>query len=151
MEDSLAATRAAMEDGIVPGGGIALFNVYRSTEHAKSNELSVARAAHLIIMKALSAPLTAIISNSGESPAKTIKELTDQKSKSKNSKWLGFNAITGEIVDLKTVGIIDPLKVTKSAFINAVSVAGNFLTVGAAITELPKKEEPAPPMPHGDY
>ena len=151
VEDSLAATRAAMEDGIVPGGGIALFNVYQSAEHAKSHELSVARAAELIIMKALAAPLTAIISNSGEAPAKTIKELTDQKSKSKSGKWLGFNAITGEIVDLKTVGIIDPLKVTKSAFINAVSVAGNFLTIGAAITELPKKEEPAPPMPHGDY
>ncbi|MBI4059562.1 chaperonin GroEL, partial [Candidatus Giovannonibacteria bacterium] len=62
-----------------------------------------------------------------------------------------FNTVTKQIENLKEAGIIDPLKVTKSAFTNAVSVASNFLTVGAAISELPKKDEPAPPMPHGDY
>ena len=66
--------------------------------------------------------------------------------------WSGFNTVTKQIENLKEAGIVDPLKVTKSAFTNAVSVASNFLTVGAAISELPKKEHPpAAGMPHEEY
>ncbi len=152
VDDSLAATRAAMEEGIVPGGGIALFNVYQTrTAGAKSSDVPAVNGASKIIARALQAPIFAIIENSGESTNKIIKDLLEAKSKGKSGQWMGFNAQTGSIGDLKAAGIIDPLKVTKSAFINAVSVASNFLTIGAAVTEIPKKEEPMPQMPHGDY
>ena len=151
VDDAVAATKAAMEEGIVPGGGMALFNVRLTRENLKPHEFSETQAALRILYAALAAPLQAIITNSGESPSKVMGALIAEKTKSK-SNWLGFNAITKEITDLKEAGIIDPLKVTKSALMNAVSVAANFLMVGAAITELPKKEElPAPQMPHGEY
>ncbi|KKU03135.1 MAG: Chaperonin GroEL, partial [Candidatus Giovannonibacteria bacterium GW2011_GWA2_45_21] len=148
------ATKAAMEEGIVPGGGMALFNIHLQRENPKPHEFSEAQAALRILSSALAAPLQAIIVNSGESPSKVMSTLIREKTKLK-SNWLGFNALTKEIADLKEAGIIDPLKVTKSALLNAVSVASNFLMMGAAIAELPKKDPPMPgPMPggmHGDY
>ena len=132
VEDAVAATRAAMEEGIVPGGGIALFNANLSIGEKGGNE--VARAAWGILGRALEAPVSAIVQNSGESASKVIEEL-----KTKNGGWLGFNALTNKIGDLKEAGIIDPLKVTKVAFINAISVAANYLTIGAAVTEIPEK------------
>ncbi len=152
VEDAVAATRAAMEEGIVPGGGIALFNVQLSRSQPAKNEDSAVTAAYQILSKALLAPLTSIIQNSGEVSEEIIRELTAKKKESKDT-WLGFNTVNKQIENLKEAGIIDPLKVTKSAFTNAVSVASNFLTVGAAISELPKKENlPAGGgMPHEDY
>ena len=150
VEDAVAATRAAMEEGIVPGGGIALFNVQLQRAQASKGDDPALQAAYQILSKALMAPLTSIIQNSGEAGEEVIRELTAKKKESKDV-WLGFNTVNKQIENLKEAGIIDPLKVTKSAFTNAVSVASNFLTVGAAISELPKKDEPAPPMPHGDY
>lgn len=149
VDDAVAATKAAMEEGIVPGGGMALFNIHLQRESPKPNEFSEAQAALRILSSALAAPLQAIIMNSGESPSKVMSTLIREKTKSK-SNWLGFNALTKEIADLKEAGIIDPLKVTKSALLNAVSVASNFLMMGAAIAELPKKDPPMPgPMPGG--
>ena len=149
VDDAVAATKAAMEEGIVPGGGMALFNIHLQRESPKPNEFSEAQAALRILSSALAAPLQAIIVNSGESPSKVMSTLIREKTKSK-SNWLGFNALTKEIADLKEAGIIDPLKVTKSALLNAVSVASNFLMMGAAIAELPKKDPPMPgPMPGG--
>src|SRR3990167_1700413 len=150
VEDAVAATRAAMEEGIVPGGGIALFNVQLQRAQASKGDDPAFQAAYQILSKALLAPLTSIIQNSGEAGEEGIRELAAKKKESKDV-WLGFNTVNKQIENLKEAGIIDPLKVTKSAFTNAVSVASNFLTVGAAISELPKKDEPAPPMPHGDY
>ena len=150
VEDAVAATRAAMEEGIVPGGGIALFNVQLQRAQASKGDDPALQAAYQILSKALMAPLTSIIQNSGEAGEEVIRELAAKKKESKDV-WLGFNTVNKQIENLKEAGIIDPLKVTKSAFTNAVSVASNFLTVGAAISELPKKDEPAPPMPHGDY
>ena len=150
VEDAVAATRAAMEEGIVPGGGIALFNVQLQRAQASKGDDPALQAAYQILSKALMAPLTSIIQNSGEAGEEVIRELAAKKKESKDN-WLGFNTVNKQIENLKEAGIIDPLKVTKSAFTNAVSVASNFLTVGAAISELPKKDEPAPPMPHGDY
>jgi chaperonin GroEL len=151
VEDAVAATRAAMEEGIVPGGGMALFNVI--TEPSAASGDSVKAAAQLILHRALEAPISAIVGNSGEAPRSVIEELTRAKSKA-GTAWVGFNATTNKIGDLKEAGIVDPLKVVKTAFVNAVSVAANYLTVGAAIAELPKKETPAagnPGMGGMDY
>jgi len=139
VEDAVHATRAAMEEGIVPGGGIAFFNVYglESRNVPVENE-PVVEAAKAILMKALEAPLTAIVLNSGEIPENVIQDLRNRKG---NEAWYGFNAVTNKMADLKEAGIIDPLKVTKTAFVNAVSVAANYLTIGAAITEIPEKKE----------
>ncbi len=93
-----------------------------------------------ILSRALEAPILAIVQNSGAGEY-ILRELRDKKSVSKD-KWLGFNAVTNKIGDLKEAGIIDPLKVTKVAFINAISVAANYLTIGAAVTEIPEKKEP---------
>jgi len=156
IEDSVAATRAAMEEGIVPGGGIALFNVMLDVMgDAKSEYGTVEDAAKSILKRALKAPLSAIATNSGESAERVAKEVKDKKnSESDKSKqmWIGFNADLNKIGDLRESGIIDPLKVTKTAFINALSVARNYLVIGSAITEIPKKENDMPPgggMPHG--
>lgn len=139
VEDAVAATRAAMEEGIVAGGGIALFNTVAGVEEVKSSN-EVAGAAVSILKRALEAPLTAIILNSGEAPRTVIDHLI--KEKTKGNVWLGFNAMTNKVADLKEAGIIDPLKVVKTAFINAISVAANYLTVGAAITDIPEKKNP---------
>ncbi len=148
VEDAVAATRAAMEEGIVPGGGIALFNVNLSMGEQKGGD--AAKTASAILARALEAPVSTIVQNSGENAGKVIGDLKAQKA-SKNPPtggWLGFNATTNKIGDLKEAGIIDPLKVVKTAFVNAVSVASNYLTVGAAVTEIPEKKE-TPPMGGG--
>ncbi|MGB9608811.1 MAG: chaperonin GroEL [Minisyncoccia bacterium] len=140
VEDAVAATRAAMEEGIIPGGGIALFNVYLEQNKKSSDDNSVEAAARQIISKALVAPLSSIIENSGESPDEVIRELINLHNAEKNI-WIGFNAMTNEINNLKEVGIIDPLKVTKTAFTNAISVASTYLKVGVAVVDLPEKKK----------
>ncbi len=143
VEDAVAATRAAMEEGIVPGGGIALFNVASETVSKAGADNAVRSAVAAILNRALEAPIRAIVANSGESPDRVIADLQ----KRKNEPWKGFNAMTNKMGDLKEAGIIDPLKVTKMAFTNAISVAANYLTVGAAITNIPEKK--SPPMGGG--
>jgi len=140
VEDAVAATRAAMEEGIVPGGGMALFNVVGSIV-AKSDN-GVSQAALHILENALRAPVAAIVANSGEEPKDIIAKLTEAK-KGGDKHWIGFNGATNEIADLKEAGIIDPLKVTKTALSNAVSVASNYLMTGAAMVEIPKKDDSA--------
>ncbi|MEK7076836.1 MAG: TCP-1/cpn60 chaperonin family protein, partial [Patescibacteria group bacterium] len=141
VEDAVAATRAAMEEGIVPGGGVALWNAYFKLREDKGKNSPAAEAAHAILMKALESPISAIVANSGESPSKILSELMAEKSKNENL-WTGFNALTNKIGDLKEAGIVDPLKVVKTALLNAVSVASTYLTIGAAVSEIPKKETP---------
>ena len=143
VEDAVAATRAAMEEGVVPGGGIALFNTILDIPDGDSEDEVVIQARE-ILRKVLTAPLSAIIENSGESAVSVIDDLAGQKQNKKNKAekiWLGFNASANKIEDLKKAGIVDPLKVTKTALMNAVSVATNFLTIGVAVTEIPKKED----------
>ncbi|MEK7212457.1 MAG: chaperonin GroEL [Patescibacteria group bacterium] len=146
VEDAVAATRAAMEEGIVPGGGIALLNaqIVGSGDLTKIGNESVADAASVILHKALEAPLRAIIANSGESPEGIIAEI---KKKRLENSWWGFDAVTNKTCDLKEAGIIDPLKVVRVAFLNAVSVASTYLTIGAAITNIPEKKEKGGGMP----
>jgi chaperonin GroEL len=154
VEDAVNATRAAMEEGIVPGGGIALFNANLAlSKMEKKFEGAVDKEAWTILTKAMRAPIEAIIANSGESADKIIKDLESQKAKDNNATWIGFNAVLNNIGDLKEAGIIDPLKVTKTAFINAISVASNYLTIGVALTDKPEPNKgggnPAPAMPPG--
>jgi len=144
VEDAVAATRAAMEEGIVPGGGIALFNV--SASLAKEDGDEVRKTAYQILVAAAEAPLRAIVANSGESANEVVRKM---KERGASESWKGFNATTNGVGDLKEAGIIDPLKVTKTAFLNAVSVASNYLTIGAAITNIPEKKEGGPAMPPG--
>ena len=140
VEDAVHATRAAMEEGIVPGGGVALFNVNLSVDKlSKKAEGPVAKEAWAILAEALRAPIEAIIVNSGESVNKIVADLETKKAK--GNVWLGFNAVQNKLGDLKEAGIIDPLKVTKMAFVNAISVAANYLTIGAALTEKPEPKE----------
>lgn len=150
VEDAVAATRAAMEEGIVPGGGVALFNVSLEEQHKTSSD-ELGSAAFEILRNATRMPLKAIVENSGERSETITEELEKKKGTLKDKKevWLGFNAQTNKLDDLKEAGIIDPLKVVKTAFVNAVSVAANYLTIGVAVTEIPKKEEPAGGMPPG--
>ncbi len=150
VEDAVAATKAAMEEGIVPGGGMALYNIsLNNIPEIKDLDEHVADASKSILLKALCSPLEAIVNNSGADFEEVIKQLKDRK---KNNLWFGFNAVTNKVGDLKEAGIIDPLKVTKTAFVNAISVAGNYLTIGAAVTDIPeKKEESAGEHMHDSY
>ncbi len=137
VDDAVNATRAAMEEGIVPGGGIALFNVDMIGEAPGDRKAGEAvMAVDRILSRALEAPIRAIIANSGEPSDRVITELR----KRKNEPWHGFNAMTNKTGDLKEAGIIDPLKVVKTAFMNAISVAANYLTIGAAVTNIPEKK-----------
>ena len=149
IEDAIHATRAALEEGIVPGGGIALFNNTVAQEQTANHASDIAKAAHDILMAALRAPLKSIVENSGESSEKVMLELETQKAKSKNG-WLGFEVLTKKIVDLKESGVADPLKVTKTALMNAVSVTSNYLLAGVAITDIPEKKD-APKAPESGY
>ncbi len=149
VEDAVAATKAAMEEGIVPGGGIALANVAWGYTGKSKFDKNLTQDTFEILTFALEAPIRAIIENSGESPDEVIRDIEEGRervSSDSAKRWRGFNAATNEVVDLKKYGIIDPLKVTKTALRNAVSVASNYLTIGAAITEIPKKEDPTPDM-----
>ena len=146
VEDALAATKAAMEEGIVPGGGMALYNVsVKGVKLAEGFDKHVSEAAHSIIQKALQSPLEAIAINSGADYKSVVEKLENKKG---DNLWFGYNAMTDEVGDLKEAGIIDPLKVTKTAFINALSVAGNYLTIGAAVTDIPEKKEEPKGEPH---
>ena len=151
VEDAVAATKAAMEEGIIPGGGIALYNVVIAMGDTKGAD-TISAHARDILRRAAESPITAILENSGEDPKKWMKELSVRKEATKSKEertWLGFNAKSNTIEDLKKAGIIDPLKVTKTAFLNAVSVASNYLTIGAAITDIPKKSAEADAHNHG--
>jgi chaperonin GroEL len=143
VDDAVNATRAAMEEGIVPGGGIALFNVIPAITPEKLETGSISAAVYKILSRALKAPLSAVIQNSGEDPGSVIDKLQVKNWRETNS-WHGFNAMTNKMGDLKEAGIIDPLKVVKMAFTNAISVAANYLTIGAAVANLPEKK--GPPM-----
>lgn len=139
VEDAVAATKAAMEEGIVPGGGMALF-------YAGMELRGQQGSANEILIAASEAPIRAIIENSGQSADAILSHLP------KKLGWQGFDAGKQTIADLKQAGIVDPLKVTKTALLNAVSVAANYLTIGAAVTDIPEKKNPStgsgqmPPM-----
>lgn len=139
VEDAVAATRAAMAEGIVPGGGMALLNVRMTLAEPTGGD--VVKAAYDILVRALEAPIRAIFANSGQG-AERVDELKQLKG-TNTDPWHGFNAMTNEVTNLKEAGIVDPLKVTKTAFTNAVSVAANYLMIGAAVTVIPEEKKDA--------
>ena len=145
VDDAVAATRAAMEGGIVPGGGMALFNVsIQQFKNMPTNMKTVEDAAKIILRTALEAPINAIVANSGEQASKFVEELRREKIQAKDineNDWLGFNADSNTLTDLRDAGIIDPLKVTREAIVNAISVASNYLTIGAAIVDIPEEKK----------
>ena len=143
VEDALHATRAAVEEGVVPGGGVALLRMRKAIEASKTQNEDQA-AGVKILLRAIEEPLRQIVRNGGGDPSVIL-----NKVKEGNGPF-GFNAATEEYGDLVEMGIIDPTKVTRLALQNAVSVAGLMLTTEAAIAELPKEEEKLPPgMPGG--
>ena len=130
IEDALHATRAAAEEGIVPGGGMALFNVWKTlTSHKDADDVSPGEK---IVLEACIAPIKKIAENAGQSKDVIVNELTKRKT---DDAFLGYNAATNEYVDMVKEGVIDPVKVTRTAMKNAASVATTFLSLDAVIVE----------------
>ncbi|SEM41184.1 chaperonin GroEL [Luteibacter sp. UNCMF331Sha3.1] len=134
VEDALHATRAAVEEGVVPGGGVALIRALKALEGLKGKntdqDLGIA-----ITRRTLEAPLRAIVTNAGDEASVIVNKVKD------GSGNFGYNAANGEFGDMIEFGILDPTKVTRSALQFAASVAGSIITTEAAVSELPKKDE----------
>jgi chaperonin GroEL len=132
----LHATRAAVEEGVVPGGGVALIRALSALKDLKgANEDQ--NHGITIIRRAMEAPLREIVTNAGEEPSVVLNNVV-----AGNGNY-GYNAQTGEFGDMVAMGILDPTKVTRSALQNAASIAGLMITTEAMVAEAPKKEEPA--------
>jgi len=140
MEDALSATRAAVEEGIVPGGGTVLIRASETLTAIKSDNDDEQTGID-VLRRSLLAPIRVIAANSGYEGAVILAKVSDSKEKN-----FGFDAHKGEYGDMLTMGIVDPAKVTRAAVENAVSVAGMILTTEALISE---KDEPMPAMPGG--
>jgi chaperonin GroEL len=139
VEDALSATRAALEEGIVPGGGVALVQVAQALEKADISMLSEEeKIGFKIARRAMEEPIRQIANNAGVDGA-----IIADKAKSEKKGW-GFDAQKMEWVDMMKAGIIDPAKVTRSALQNAASIAGLLLTTECAVTDIPEKKAPAP-------
>jgi len=138
VEDALHATRAAVEEGVVPGGGVALVRALQAIGELKGiNEDQ--NHGIVIALRAMEAPLREIVANCGEEPSVVLNKVKDGKGN------YGYNAATGEYGDMIAFGILDPTKVTRSALQNAASIAGLMITTEAMVAEAPKKDEPAMP------
>jgi chaperonin GroEL len=143
VEDALNATKAAAQEGIVAGGGVALMRAAKALDKLQVEDLDVQTGIR-IVRRALEEPLRRIAENAGVDGA----VVAGRVEASKGAK--GFNAATGEYEDLIAAGIIDPTKVVRTALQNAASIAGLMLTTDAAVTELPEPKKAAPPMPGGE-
>jgi chaperonin GroEL len=147
VEDALSATRAAIEEGIVPGGEIVFINAVASLDKVKMDgedeTIGVA-----IVRKALEAPIRRLAENAGQDGAVIIENVR-RLAKEQGNKNLGYNVITEEYVDMLQAGVIDPLKVVRGALENAASIAAMILTTECLVTDVPEKEKSAPMMPPG--
>ncbi|MBK6919047.1 MAG: chaperonin GroEL [Deltaproteobacteria bacterium] len=142
VEDALHATRAAVEEGIVPGGGVALIRAQKALEKFEAGSTEQ-QFGVTIVRRSLEEPLRQIVANAGGEPSVVVNEVKNGKG------GFGFNARTGKYVDMIEDGVIDPTKVVRTALEHASSVAGMMLTTEAMIAEKPKKEAPAAPGPGG--
>ena len=141
VEDALNATRAAVEEGIVPGGGVALIRCESAIDGLSLD--GDEKIGALVVKRALSEPAKMIAQNAGEEGSVIV-----EKIKAADNVNLGYNALTGKFVDMIEDGVIDPAKVVRVALQNASSVAGVMLTTELIVTEIPEKEPaPVPPMP----
>jgi chaperonin GroEL len=138
VEDALHATRAAVEEGIVPGGGVALVRAFKASgglagaNHDQDVGIGIAR-------RAMEEPLRQIVANAGDEPSVVLQKVAEGAGN------YGYNAANGEYGDMVEMGILDPTKVTRSALQNAASVAGLMITTEAMVAESPKEEKPAMP------
>ena len=144
IEDALAATRAAVEEGIVPGGGIALMNVLPAVQAELANFAGDAKTGVEIVIRALEEPLRQISKNAGIDGSVIVENI-----KNTHKNGYGYDALKGEYVDMIERGIIDPTKVTRSALQNASSVAAMVLTTESLVADIPAPEPPAAPAPGG--
>jgi chaperonin GroEL len=145
VEDALSATRAAVEEGIVPGGGVALINAMAALDNFKmDNDSDDARVGVNIVRKALAIPLKKIVQNAGMDGSVVLETVKRTQEKEKNIN-IGFNVLSSEYVDMVKDGVIDPAKVTRGALENAASIASMILTTEALITDIPEPEKAAPP------
>jgi chaperonin GroEL len=141
VEDALNATRAAVEEGVVPGGGVALLRCIPALEKLKL-EAEEKLGLH-VVKRALEEPIRQIANNAGHEGSVVVERVKAGKGA------FGFNAETEAYEDLTKAGVIDPTKVVRFALQNAASVASLLLTTEAMVAEKPKKKEPTPPMPGG--
>ena len=142
VEDALSATRAAVEEGVVPGGGVALINALDALKDLSDQDPDI-NTGIAIVRRALEEPMRQLARNAGQEGAVVIEEV---RRRQVNGGRVGYNVLTDEYVDMVKAGIIDPAKVTRSAIENAASIAAMILTTEALITDIP---EPEPPMPPG--
>jgi chaperonin GroEL len=148
VEDALSATRAAVEAGIVPGGGVALVNAMSVLDDVKmSNEDE--QIGVNIVRKSLEVPMRKIAENAGKEGSVIVENVRQQQKLKKND-HIGYDVIKDEYIDMVKGGVIDPAKVTKGALENAASIAAMILTTEALITDVPEKEKPMP-MPPPEY
>ncbi|MBI1387216.1 MAG: chaperonin GroEL [bacterium] len=143
VEDALHATRAAVEEGIVPGGGVALIRSQKALDGVKVDNEDQQMGVN-IVKRALEEPLRQLSKNAGLEGSIVVEQVKSEKG------TRGLNVATGEYVDLVAEGVIDPTKVTRSALQNAASIAGLLLTTETLITEIPEKDKPAPAPGGGD-
>ncbi len=142
IEDALAATKAAVEEGIVAGGGTALLNAIPAVEAAIAEAEGDEKTGMTIVLKALEEPIRQIAANAGLEGSVIV-----EKIKAADKVGYGFNALTEEYVDMLSAGIIDPTKVTRSALQNAASVASMVLTTESLVTDIKEPAAAAPAAP----
>ncbi len=145
VEDALSATRAAVEEGIVPGGGVALTNAIAALDDLKM-DMPDAQTGISMVRRALEEPMRGIVSNAGMDGAVVVETVRRHQKETGNKNW-GYDVMANEYGDMVQKGIIDPAKVTRSAVENAASIAAMILTTEALITDIPEKEKA--PMPGG--
>ena len=150
VEDALSAARAAVEEGIVPGGEISLINAANKLDKlvkAWKMRTKKSRSASTLSSKALEAPIRKLAANAGQDGSVIIDTVRRTAAEKKN-KNIGYNVLTGEYVDMIKAGVIDPVKVVRGALENAASIAAMILTTDVLITDMPEKDK-APAMPPG--
>jgi len=144
VEDALHATRAAVEEGIVPGGGVALVRAIPAVQALLKTLEGDEKIGAQIVLRSLEEPLRQIVANAGEEGAVVVAKVLESK-----EPHYGYNAQTGKFEDLVKSGVIDPTKVTRTALMNAASIAGLLLTTEALVVELPEPKSAAPAGGHG--
>ncbi len=151
VEDALSATRAAIEEGIVPGGEIVFINAVAALDKVKMTGEDEAIGVN-IVRKALEAPIRKLAENAGQDGAVIIENVR-RLAKEQGNKHIGYNVLTNEYGDMLKAGVIDPLKVVRGALENAASIAAMILTTECLVTDIPEKEKPSPMPPGGgmDY
>lgn len=146
IEDALSATRAAVEEGIVPGGGVALLSAIPELDKLIRNLIGDVKTGAMIVREVLKAPVMQIAQNAGVDGGVIVYKILKEN---KNKPNFGYDALNDRYVDMVEAGILDPTKVTRSALQNAASVAGTLLTTESVVCDIPEPPAPAPAMPDG--